>query len=444
MNRKVIAILGTGALAVIAGVVVIEMGRSREAGSSESASARPLVFPSLAEKVNDVAEVDIVRNGATFTIKRGASGWELADRGGYPVPFEKVKQVAVGLSQLRIVEEKTSRPDKYKLIGVQDPDPKPSGEPEGWGGPSQVTLKDGNGAVLASAIVGNQRSSSGVYVRRAGEAQSYAAEGTVDVPGGVTAWVDPKMFEVGNARVKSVAIHQPGGEVLQLSKATPEQANFTVADVPAGKELKSAGAGDAAGNALAYMSFEDVAPAATIDFTGKDEKVKPGPTAEYRTFDGEVFTVQTADKDGKTWMQVAVAYDAAANPPTPEGQTPPPPRPGQKTPEEAKKEAEELSAKLSRWAFQVPEYKSNLFKTKMADLLKEPAGAPGAEGTPGAIPAPASMPETLPVAPPSPPANPPAPSSPPAANPPPSAPPAEAPPAGEQPKPQTPPTNPGA
>jgi hypothetical protein len=432
MNGKVVAALGAGAVAVIAGVAVIEMGRSRAESASESAGAtRPLLFPALPERVNDVAEVDVVREGSTFTITRGADGWGLAGRGGYPVPFEKVKQVAVGLSQLRIDEEKTSRPDKYKAIGVQDPDPKGAGDPQAFGGPSLVTLKDGKGAVLASAIVGNQRAGNGVYVRRAGEAQSYAAQGAVDVPGTVSAWVEPKFLEVPNARVKSVVIHQPGGEVLRLSKATPDQTSFTVADVPSGRELKSASAGDAAGHALAYMTFEDVAPVATIDFSGKDQQVKPGSTAEYRTFDGEVFTIQTAEKDGKMWVEVAAAFDPAANPATPpaaEGQTPPAPEPGQKTPEEAKKDAEGLSAKLSRWAFRIPEYKANLFKTKMADLLKVPPGAPGAEGTPGDIPPPASMQPAPPA---------------PAVSPPASEPPAEQPPA-EKPAPSAPPPTPAA
>ena len=124
------------------------------------------------------------------------------------------------------------------------------------------------------------------------------------------------------------------------------------------------------------MNFEDVAPVTSIDFSGKDGG-KPGALCTFQTFEGTSITVQTVEKDGKHWAQFAVAHDPAA--------ASAPPAPGQslKTPEDAKKEAEELAAKLSPWAFQIPQYKVVAFNTRMAEFLKEtpPQAPPSMEGT---------------------------------------------------------------
>jgi hypothetical protein len=411
MNTKILALLGTLALAVIAVVVVREMGR----GPGPAAQASPAAVPGLIDRVNDVAEVGVEHGAARFTIRRVGDRWSLVEKGGYPVSFEKVKSAVMGLAQLKVLEEKTSRPERYATIGVQDPAAGTgNAEEEVWGGPTRLTLKDGAGAVLASVIVGNARGSS-VYIRRTGEAQSYLAEGQVEAPGQPSGWMDTKLVELPASRVASVSVHHPDGEVVHATKGTPDQLNFAVLDVPQGRELRSPGAADPLGAGLAYVNFEDVAPAGSIDLSGKDESVKPGPVAEFRTFEGQVLTLQLAEKDGKTWVQVAAGLDPAA--------AAEPAKPGQKSPEEAAREVEELSARLSPWVFRVPDYKATVLRTRMTDLLKELPGDGGQHPPPTLAPEHGAAPVPLVIPPPQAPAAAPPSGQPPDAEPGPAAPP---------------------
>src|SRR3954471_20775246 len=245
-STAVVGLVAAAVAACVAAAVVTWRLGADDAGAVASAGGDPVV-KGLAEKANDVAEVGVKSATGVLTLKRvQGGGWQAVEKGNYPVAFEKVKQVIVGLAELRAVEPKTSKPELYAKIGVQDP--ASGGAPaEGERGPTQLTLKDAQGAVCADVILGNAKydTKPGVFVRRAGEAQSWLAQGQVDVPAQPGQWMDQKLLELPKDRVKSVTVTQAGGEVLAVAREKPADASFTVKDVPAGKELRAPTAGDA-------------------------------------------------------------------------------------------------------------------------------------------------------------------------------------------------------
>ena len=417
-------------LAVIAAVVVVAAALLQRGDRAQTPSAETSarLFPGLADKLNSVATISVKNGDKEFSFKKTATGWDLPDKGGYPAKPEEVRKTLVSLVELRQGEAKTSKPDLYSKIGVQDPDGK---KPEaGATAPTLFTLKDDKDVVVASAIVGSQKYGSppGTYIRKTGEAQSWLAVGQLEVPGDPIRWLDTQFLSIERDRMKSATLTQPGGETLRVSKTKREDANFTVHDLPAGKELKYAGAGDGVGSALSSLTFEDVAPADTIDFEGKAGG-KPGNYGEFRTFDGLMIAVQLTEKDGKTWAKFA-AYSEAAPPPAaapaeapkPEGDKPatqPDPnkpaesaastpveakpaeakpadtKPGEKKSEDVKKEADEINAKLAKWAFALPPYKVTSFNAKMLDMIKSdqpPTPPPAMEGTTPLLPPPGTGP----------------------------------------------------
>ena len=379
----------------------------------------PLVFPGLADKVNTVASVS-VKSDKEFTIRQASGGgaWEMAEKGNYPVNFEKVKAVVVGMAELRIAEEKTSKPELYAKLGVQDP-----GTPvkQGEKAPVLLTLKDTAGADLASVIVGNSRYSpkQGVYIRKPGEAKSWAANGQLDVPSEASSWMDTKVLEVPRDRIKSAKVTQADGSVLEVSKPQPSDAGYTVLNVPEGKELKPGDQGGTLAAALAWLGFEDVAPAATLKTQGEGAATSKW-SSEFRTFDGLVVVIGAFEQGGKTWVKIVPSFDDTAAAPT-ENRAP-----SLRAPEDVLKEVAEIGAKVSPWVFVLPEWKATVLSSKMDGLLKEtpPAPPPAMQATdtvtpPGApaVPAPPPSAPSAPTGKPSPaptaPAPAPAPSSPP-------------------------------
>ena len=382
MKAKTLIFLACLAAAVVV-VATLLARRDRPAVSpTAGGTSAARLFPGLDSRINDVALINVQSGDKSFTLKKGAAGWELPDKGGYPAKLEEVVRTLRGLTDLREGEAKTSKPELYSKIGVQDPDGKPA-EPAG-GGPTLLTLRDAADQVVAAVIVGNSRpgTPAGVYIRKAGEAQSWLAEGQLEIPADPVRWIDAQFVNIPRERLKGVTITQPDGETLRVSRAKPEDASFTVHDVPAGKELRFPTAGDELGSAISFLSLEDVAPVATIDFEGKSGG-NPGAYGEFRTFDGLMIATQLTEKDGKTWIKVAAYSEAPEPPKAPEGQ-PEAPRPPGKSPDEVKKEADELNARLSRWAFQIPQYKATSLQKRMADVLKSdapPTPPPAMEGT---------------------------------------------------------------
>jgi hypothetical protein len=121
------------------------------------------------------------------------------------------------------------------------------------------------------------------------------------------------------------------------------------------------GASNALGSALGYLSYDDVAPEASVDFAG-------AASAEYRTFDGLVITVAVKEKDGKHWVKFAAAQDTAVTAPAPkEGEKDKP-----KTAEEVAKEVEAFNARVKGWAYEVSKYKAEDFTKTLDDVVEKP------------------------------------------------------------------------
>mgnify|MGYP001289202398 CR=1 FL=1 len=199
----------------------------------EVAPAEGALFPSLAGHVNDVVEVQVTGADGSFALERTGDAWGAADKGGYPIDFGKVKGLVVAIANFDLIEAKTANPAYHEKLGLADPG---TGESKS----SRVTLKDAAGSVLADVIVGDARQSRGgepsLYARRAGEDQAYEVKGRLYIDTNASSWLDRKILALKQERVASVAITQPDGERLAISRAAPAQADFTVADLPDGRE----------------------------------------------------------------------------------------------------------------------------------------------------------------------------------------------------------------
>lgn len=406
MKPRTLATLAivTAAAAGLAGYVL-----SRQSARVAATEPEGPAFPALETRVNDVAGIRVARGADGFTVRRTESGWGIQDRGGYPAKFEKVKETIVALAELRLVEPRTSSPESYEKIGVEDPG--------GEGSTSTlVELSDASGATVAAIILGKPKTSVGfsnenaLYVRRAGEAQSWLARpgrgaGRIDVVVDPMYWVERTVIGIARDRVRSVEVtHTPGGASVFVQRDSRDTANFTLEGIPEGRELKFPTGADTVGSALAYVTMDDVRPVGEIDFDSAAESA----TAIFRTFDGLVVTVRSVTVDGKSWARFDVTYQA---PPAPEEGA-----------DAVQKEAADLAARLAPWAFHVPDYQARNLAPRMEDLLKPlpgetptdlPEGVqslpfpgltppPGPIGPAGPMPVPAPPPGSAPTPDPSP------------------------------------------
>ena len=255
MNRRaLIGLLGSlVALAILAGIALLGDGR---AGDDEV-----LLLPDLKGQLNDVRRVVITGPGNVViaTLERGDDLWTIAERNNYPADVGKIRKNLLALAGARIVEEKTSSPEFYERLGVQDL------ADEGAGG-VQLTLTGEN--ALASVIIGQAPSGSSdySYARRTGETTSWLITGQFDLGKTGGEWLDRLITDIPAERIASVTISHPGQETLRLSApagtADSDSPNgpaaFEVAGVPAGRELSYPGVANGTAASLADLQLEDV------------------------------------------------------------------------------------------------------------------------------------------------------------------------------------------
>ena len=397
---------------------------SRNCAETESAGAPKgaggFALPELGTHAGEVAQITVKRAPMEFNIRKDGDDWKVVEKAGYPAKMDAIRSALVGLAQLKLEEPKTTRPDQYAKLGVDDPvAPPPDSADKAVPQSVLVTLRDGAGKDLGSIILGNPKyggqgvlgsnTAQGVYVRKPGDAQSWLASGQVELPHEPIGWLEPKFADVKRDRIKSVVVtHLSGAGVSMVAVGRERQADpFVVKDIPAGRELKDPGVGESIAATLTGLSFQDVAGANVLDRAGVD--VKPGPTIVLRTFDGLVVTASSTTKDAKAWWRLIASADdaivaglplaAAVNaapadgakpgdPPTPP--TPPPPlsaSPPVSTQEAIGKEVAELNGLWAGFAFAPVDWKVRSVNTTMLELLKEPA----APATPG-LPSPTSKP----------------------------------------------------
>jgi len=392
MRKNGLLILTGLTLAVVAAASAAVMMRSP---SEATAGTKVLLFEDL--PANDVTTLQVVDADGSLTVDKVDEAWTLVERGGYPVDVDKVKQAVLGLSQLLIEEPKTSLPENFSKLGVAEPGTADSTA-------TKVTLKDASGTIVAAAILGEskfRRGSQALYVRREGENQVYLCEGRLQIDARPTSWIERDLLRLEGDRVASVRVAHPDGEEVLIGRDPDNAEQFLVENIPPGREQKFAGVANSLGTALNYLSLEDVAPAAEVDFSAE-----PLAQTTFRCKDGLVLQAQTARFEEGTWLRLGASYEEP-----PEAIGPSPDEPAAEVADEAASDAEDEQVPIveaeaaeeaeaeaeedtpdpaavqaeadafnelwSRWAYKIQDYKGEVLARHLEALLLElPAEEP--------------------------------------------------------------------
>ena len=369
--RSFIALAAVTAVTVLVALAAVA---GRQWSAPSAIEVRP--FPQLYERINEVAEITVRRAGGAFSVRRTAQGWGLAERGGYPVRGDKVKQTAIAIAELVLSMPKTRKPERYPRLQVEDIDAK--------GARSKlVTVKAAGGETLAELIVGRAYSGAGtggVYVRLPGDEQAWLTEVPIDVGNGPVDWLERRIIHVSPKRVARFMTVQPDGEKLVLYKDSADDEHFMFEDLPEDTVLKGENVADDTGSALLAVDLTDVAPAGEIDFSG-DTVAR----AQVRTFDGLVVDVEMTTVDGATWARFA----ASAEPVTALSGA----QAGAasfKSADQVAAEAAEIMDRVGGWAYKLENWQAAGLRVKLAQFLEaesfdmpEGTGMPGGMGGPG-------------------------------------------------------------
>jgi hypothetical protein len=286
------------------------------------------LLPSLAAELNTVTSLSVRKGGAnpTVTLHKQGEQWTVAERGEYPADIPKLHKLLLALSDAKIREEKTSNPESYSIIGVEDP-----AKEGATGAQIELTAQDGKHDVIVGKSTGE-----GNFVRRAGEKTSYVVEPGISFEAEPRYWLDTHLLDVATDKIQSIESKPATGAAYTVHRVTasepkpadakgattapattpptaaaaaadpPPASKFVLEGAPSGRQPADPRTLAPSPTTLSSLAAEDVASAGDIDFG------KPS-VATVTLGDGSVLTLTGAVVGDKHWIQVAAPKDAALN-----------------------------------------------------------------------------------------------------------------------------------
>jgi hypothetical protein len=326
MNRQRFIALMVAALLAISGALYLSTQRNLPRDPHGMA-----LLPTLSSELNSVSALTVRKGAASpVTVHKQGEQWTVAERADYPADVPKLKKLLLALSDAKIREEKTSNPDSYAIIGVEDPS-----QPGATGTQIELTAQNGKHAVIVGKSAGE-----GTFVRRAGEKTSYIVEPGISVEAEPRYWIDTRLLDIPADKIQSieskpasgaaysvhrVAASQPkpadnksGSPSSAASAANPPTAipspaepspapaadKFVLDGVPSGRLAADSQTLAPSPAHFSNLTVEDVVPAGDIDFS------KPS-TVTVTLADGSAITFTGAVIGDKRWIKVAAPKDAA-------------------------------------------------------------------------------------------------------------------------------------
>ncbi|MBP0443905.1 DUF4340 domain-containing protein [Roseomonas sp. SSH11] len=329
MNRRHLFTLG-GTAVVAAGAAALLVP---EEAPGPAPSESPLAFPGLPGRLDAAQRIEIRQGPQSLVLQRGPdNAWLLPEKGGYPARGERVRELLVGLTELRLTEPRTADPQSLARLGLEEPGPTSTAV--------LLRVLDGAGTPIAALVIGRRRTRTqggvpeSAYVRRPGENQSWLAEGRIPVDADAQLWIDREIANLPEERVRRVIAVRDGRTVELLREEGPDGRLRIVlpGDAPAADEVSL----DEVGRALEGLTLLDVRPEAQIPG-------QPAGEGRFILTDNLTITARLRQDGGNVWMTIAATGD---------------------------EEAARLNARWRGWAYQVGTWKLPAFAPSIETLRK--------------------------------------------------------------------------
>lgn len=339
MNRTRLIVLAAvaGVVAIAAALLVVVDKRD------EPQLSGGRMFPDLEPRLNDVTRFAVqLSKDETLNLERRKGEWLVTEKADYPANLEQLRKVLLALARTEKIEQKTSNPEYYERLGVQDMD--------NAGEQTRLLRITADETTLAEVIVGKSGDGGKSYLRPVNQPVSWLGSEWIDLPRRVNAWLDAQLLAIDAERVDAVEVVHPDGLQLRIEKQDDGLKLFNGdQQLPAKTDELERVAGT-----LDSLSLEDIAD----DLESDDATWR---TTRFITSDGLTIAAQTLSKEDRLLARLT----AEIHSPTPS--------------EALQKEAEQLNERLGGRTFVLASYLKNRFAPTL-DVLQEKPAEPAGEG----------------------------------------------------------------
>ena len=289
MRNRSLVLASAAAVLLIAGLWL-----SFHRSSQQADLGGGVLFADLSAALGNISEIRLSKgDGSRATLRRQSAGWTVVER-EYPADAGRVRDLALSLARMKVIEHKTSDPANYPRLGVEAPD-----TPTAASTLVEVIAGDKTWAL----IVGKNAEGRAIYVRKPKEAASALAEPAVMVEPDPKRWVDRQLVDVAGAKVHDIAVKPANGPAYVLTRAKREDTDLVLSPVPKGRTAVSSMSLNSQADSLTALNFDDMRPS-PAGVPGTDH-------ATFRLFDGQVFEIAGRKEADKAYITITAHRDAA-------------------------------------------------------------------------------------------------------------------------------------
>ena len=298
------------------------------------------LFPALIDSVNEITEVTIEDRRFKSILKKIDGVWYLHNKDNYPATTSGIKQLALELSNLKILEAKTSSVEKYAKLGVNNLSVEGSQA-------SQITVSTSEKKLL-SLLIGlspKEAKKAKRYIRLTDETAAQLVAGQITASTNPIEWLDPQIIDLDSKSIKRLTIDVPEEKKIVISKNTESEDFFTLQDIPESFEMKSKTIVSSIPAILIDLRLNDVISANAVT------DLEPSQKTTVTTFSGLEILLTDYIWENKHYT-VFEAYL------------------GKDKKELPNSMIEKINNKVRGWAYEIPAYKRRMINRKFNDLIQ--------------------------------------------------------------------------
>lgn len=298
MKAKHLIILAVIAIITICATLYL----SHESAPADSTAVGGQLLPDLKPQIKNVAKISIERHQEpAVTLLRNEAGWVFSEQSGYFADTTQIRKLILDLADIPLLEEKTSKPEFYIRLGVEDIKTTP-------GEAVLVSLFDDKGATLASLVIGKYSVRTGTYVRRTDQKKTWLTKKKLMIPEHNSEWLDRHPLNIAAEKIASITISPAGSESYTLRR-TDKESTFTFNSEPDNYSLKSERTTENLSKLLTELRIDNVS------VKPQDWDRSAANSAVFTLFDGTLISLFTkSDDDGKHLLEIAIDISNAPEP----------------------------------------------------------------------------------------------------------------------------------
>lgn len=397
MNKRSLLILG----AVLLALAVVFFSTNPDTRNTKPAAVQ--LFADLDGEKLGKLELEKGKDKVELRLKDNV--WTVPARDDYRADYGKVRSFLLKLLELTVTQQVPGGKESFEALGVAD-----NNTEKGF---SKVSLLTADNNELSGLYIGDNRkqrkngpptSGVGQYVRKVGTEKVYLVSEPLYLSVTPQEWLETELVNIPASKVRGIKQTHltAGAEEKDFELVTKrdgqgarQSGKFELSEpLTAGEELQEPVISQI-GAGLENARMEDVHAAKTFEETNKE--VAFDRRSYFETQNGLIYTVDSAEHDGKYYLKVAVRFDSELAK-TIQDEIAKKNEQLKKEKEEKEKqqtssqaaqensssssfepikaelstagEAEKINAALSQWIYEVAKYQADRFRHTLADVVK--------------------------------------------------------------------------